>query len=127
MSPNQTFTPRILIAGDYPIKTIPVTLLAGSVYKRGAVLGSITASGASDKERIFSIVNSGVNPADGTQYPKCVLSDDVDATGGNAPGIAYETGEFNEDLLSFGGNDTADTHRDALRALSIFMVKLAPV
>ena len=115
---TQDYTPKILIIGSQDIVTGAVTLLTGTAYKKGAVLGKITASGK------YTLVDSAA--IDGSAAPKYILSDDVDATTGDAPGIAYKTGEFNESLLSFGGDDTADTHRDALEARGLFMEVLLP-
>lgn len=61
---------------------------------------------------------------DGSADPVAILADDVDATGEDTPAPVYLTGEFNEDALTFGGSDDADTHRDALRALGIFLKKI---
>lgn len=58
---------------------------------------------------------------DGSANPVAILADDVDATEEDKPAPVYLTGEFNEDALTFGGSDDADTHRDALRALGIFL------
>jgi hypothetical protein len=58
---------------------------------------------------------------DGSAEPVAILADDVDATGGDKPAPVYLTGEFNEDALTFGGSDDADTHRDALRDLGILL------
>jgi len=49
-----------------------------------------------------------------------ILCDDVDATLGDKTAVAYMTGEFNENALTFGGNDGVETYRDAARALGIF-------
>ncbi len=58
---------------------------------------------------------------DGSADPVAILAEDVDATEADTPAPVYLTGEFNEDALTFGGSDDADTHRDALRALGIFL------
>ena len=67
------------------------------------------------------IVNSAA--VDGSQAPYGILAEAVDATSADKVGVAYLTGEFNEDALAFGGTDTADDHRAACRALSIFFQK----
>jgi hypothetical protein len=58
---------------------------------------------------------------DGSDAPRCILVDAADASGGAKTIDVYQTGEFNEDALIFGGSDTHDTHRTALRALGIFL------
>ena len=116
--PNDTFTPKQLLLGHLCcIVTGAVTLLAGIAYKAGAVLGKITATGK------YTLVDNAA--VDGSAVAKYVLSADVDATAADAPGIAYKTGLFNEAQLTFGGDDTAADHKEALEARGIFMDVLA--
>jgi hypothetical protein len=37
--------------------------------------------------------------------------------------VVFLSGAFNEGALTFGGADTADTHRKALRDLNIYLKK----
>lgn len=61
---------------------------------------------------------------DGSGDPEAILADEsVDATAADKPASVYLTGEFNEDKLVFGGTDTKETHRAALRKLGIFLKK----
>jgi hypothetical protein len=85
---------------------------------RGTVLGQITTSGK------LKTVNSG--STDGSQAPYAVLAEDADATSADAPAPIYLTGEFDQNQLVFGGTDTVETHRKALRALSIFAKPALP-
>lgn len=114
---SEVFIPDNLFAGNVmPVVTEAVTIASGAgVLTRGTVLGRITASGK------CVAVNSG--NADGSQDPYAVLAHDVDATAADAVASVYLTGEFNEDELSFGGTDTADTHRVACRKIGIFFKK----
>ena len=114
---TQEYTPSTLIIGCLHIITGAVLLLAGTAYKAGAVLGKITATGK------YTLVNNAA--VDGSAVAKYVLAGDVDATLGDKPGIAYKTGQFNESLLTFGGDDTAVDHKEALEARGIFMDVLA--
>ncbi len=114
---SETHTPDNLIAGDFPLITIAVIIVLGQTLSRGAVLGTITAS---DKE---TLCDTGA--ADGSEAPLYILAEDVDASAADVTAIAYDTGQFNEDQLSFGGTDDADDVRAALRARSIFLSKPA--
>ena len=114
---TQEFTPKQLIIGDLDIVTGAITLLTGLLYLAGSVLAKVTATGK------YTLVDN--SKSDGTEIAKYILAGDVDATNGDAPGIAYKTGQFNEAALIFGGNDTADDHREALEARGIFMETLA--
>lgn len=120
-------TPDNLFAGTQvqPVVANEVLLQAGlGLLIRGTVLGKITADGEAVP------VNSAVDPADGSEDVYAILAEDTDTgdTGGGdpIPAPGYFTGEFNENALTFGGTDTADTHRDAARALGIFFKENVP-
>ncbi len=69
-------------------------------------------------ERQVKLVNSA--NTDGSGKARFVLLDDVDATAAAKKGCAARAGSFNENKLIFGGTDTINDHRDALRELGIF-------
>ena len=111
-----SFVPDSLFASN----TVPVVtegiILAKSqgVVKRGTVIGLITASG------LAKAVDS--TKSDGTQVPYAILTDDVDTTGTvDVKAAAYVSGYFNKSALTFGGTDTAVTHKVALRTLGIYL------
>lgn len=110
---------QLFITGDFPRVTKSVTLLAGQVYPKGAVLGRITAS---DK---YTLVDDAQGT--GEAVARLILAEEVDATLADTTGVGYLTGQFNEAALTFGGNDTADDHRDALEARSVFLETTNPV
>jgi|SRR6185369_5890767 len=120
---TDTFKRLMLIIAGCNLFPVAVTLKSGQIYPKGAVLASITAGGASDEDRLFTLVDSSKN--DGTEKPKYILSEEVDATSADVPGIAYRQGKFNEAALTFGGADTADTHRDALELRGVFLGKIS--
>ncbi|WP_121614784.1 head decoration protein [Virgibacillus halodenitrificans] len=97
-----------LFAGDFDIVTDTVT--AGADLTRGTVVGIVTTGGAAVP------VDSAA--ADGSQNAYAVVADDA-KTGEDT--TVYLTGEFNSNALTFGGTDTASDHKQALRALSIFL------
>ena len=107
------FTPDNLIAGDFPVVTDTVTIAAGQVLQRGAVLGKITASG--------QYVLSDAGATDGSQTPDAILAEDVDATGGDVQAPVYLTGSFNARRLQLGAGHTIAGVKTALRAKSIFI------
>lgn len=106
------FSPRSFLAGDYPNSKTPVVLKSGRIYAIGSVLGKATADG------VCSLVDSA--QSDGTESVYGVLAETVDATAGDAEGIAFLTGEFVQERLAFGGSDTFETHRDSARKAGIF-------
>lgn len=109
-----TYTPDNLIAGGFPRVERKVTIANGAgALSAGTVLA---LDGSGDHVPVDS--NSGTASI---QDPVAVLAHDVDASAAAAEAIVYHTGEFNEAALTFGGSDDADTHRDALRILSIHL------
>lgn len=101
-----------ILAGDLRRITEAVELQEGQVYRAGSVLGKITASG------LCTLVDSA--KTDGSEEIFGVLADDVDATDRDMPAIAFLTGEFNRNRVTFGGSDTYETHQEAARIKNIY-------
>lgn len=117
MTVLETYSPDNLIAGTFPIADGDGTILTGQTLVRGTVLAK--DSGNADKLVVVDTANALAS----IKLPHSILAEDVDASAGDVVAPVYLAGEFNEDSLVFGGTDTADTHRDALRDLSIFLKK----
>lgn len=115
MNTEGTFTYPNLLAGEFPRVETKVTVLSGESLVAGTVLGRVTASG-----KMVAVDDS---LGDGAENPYAILAEDVDASAADTEGMAYLSGHFNEDALTFGDDDTADDHRDALRTLGIFLTK----
>lgn len=109
----ETFIPDQLIAGHHPLVTDNVTVLAGQVFPRGAVLGRITASG--------KYVVALAAAADGSQNPAVVAVDNVDATAGDVNAGVYVAGGFNGAAMTLGTGITLAAAAAALRPLSIYV------
>lgn len=106
--------PPSLIAGDFPRVSRLVTVAAGAgVLPAGAVLGQVTATA----KHVLSVAAA----EDGSETLDVVLGESVDATAADATAVAYLTGEFHADALTFGAGHTASGARAALRRLSIFI------
>ena len=92
-----------------------VTIVSGANLKAGAVLGKITASGK------YNEADQGA--ATGIETAVAVLLEDVDASGGDAPGLALvRNAEVKSALLNYksgqsGGNQA--TSRSELAAVGI--------
>lgn len=109
-----TLTPDNLQAGEFPVVTRKRTIASGAgVLIRGTVLGRITASG--------KFVKSLSAAVDGSQTPREILLQDVDATAADKEAITALTGEFNVAALTIGAGHTAASIRDGLQDLSIFI------
>lgn len=109
----ETFIPDQLIAGSHPLVTDSVTVLAGQVFPRGAVLGRITASG----KYVLALAAA----ADGSQNPAVVAVDNVDATAGDVSAGVYLAGEFNGAAMTLGTGITIAVAAAVLRPLSIYV------
>lgn len=109
----ETYIPDQLIAGQHDLVTTTVTVLAGQVLQRGAVLGQITASG----KYVLALSAS----ADGSQNPSVIAADYIDASAGDVTGGVYQAGEFNGAAMTFGTGITLGAATAALRPLSIYI------
>lgn len=112
---GQTFD-ELMGGTSVPFLTANVTLLAGTNYKRGSVLGKIEASGK------FTLVNK--TATDGSQTADRVLAYDVDALAADAVGTTYISGTFNRTKLIVGENNTVDEHEAELRDKNIYLTAL---
>ena len=109
---SSLFVPDQLIAGTLQLVTDSGTITGGS-FKRGTVLGMITASGKYTK--------SVKTAADGSQNPVAILVDNVDASTADQNGGLYLMGEFNQNRIIFDNSWTVPGLKAALRPLSIFL------
>lgn len=109
------YAPDALLAGNaHLLVARKVTVLAGQVLSRGAVLGTITASG----KTILSLAAA----ADGSQTPDLILAEDVDATDSDVTALAYERGDFNALAVTLGTGHTVASVREGLRAKGITLL-----
>ena len=113
-----TFNHPNLLAGDFPVVTEKQIVLSGTGnLTPGAVLAKDSANG----DKLVLVDDASVTPS--IQTPYAILVHDVDASAADAEAIVYLGGHFNELALTFGGDDTADDHREALRSMGIFLSK----
>lgn len=102
-----------LLAGDFPIRFMTVTIESGQVQPAGAVLGEVTAS----NEYKLSASAAG----DGSETPTVVLWEDVDASGGAIEAEVLIAADVRGSELTLGTGHTVDSVREALRSLSLFV------
>ena len=111
-SGTDSFTPSDWVTGNMPITTVTVTIPSGDgVVAARSVLGIVTATGVAT----LSLSAAG----DGSQVPKYILVEEVDATSADVESQVYDTGCFNPDLLVFGTGHDADSVKEPLRAHGI--------
>lgn len=107
-----SFTPEEdLIAGGNDLTSISITLLSGQNLKRGSLLGKITSGG----KYVLSLSAS----SDGSQTPAAILAVDCDASGGDKVTVAYLTGSFDGNAVTYGTAHTLASTREALRDVGI--------
>ena len=78
-------------------------------------MGKVTVSGE------YKLSASGA--VNGSQVPTVILADAVDAMAVATKAPVYLAGEFNEDRLFFGVGHDADSVRDPLRDVNIYLKK----
>lgn len=105
---TDVFIPDQLIGGDLKVVTDTATITGGAYYKRGTVLGLITATSK------YTLATAGAS--DGSQTPSRILVDDVDTTGGDQPGGVYRQIEANGNALILGSGMTLAAAKAALEA-----------
>lgn len=116
---SDVFVPDRLIAGNaHLLAGRSITILSGQVLARGAVLGKITASG----KYVLSLAAAN----DGSQVPDLILAEDVNATGADKPGLAYERGDFSSGALTLGTGHSIASIRDTLRGKGITLITSIP-
>lgn len=106
---NLIHDPDVSLASDKGV------IESGENVVRGALMGQVTGS----SEWKLSLSGAG----DGSQDPKAIMVDDADASGGAVEGVLYTKGSFNEYALTYGTGHTADSVRDALRDIGIYLGK----
>ncbi|EPT4024164.1 head decoration protein [Kluyvera ascorbata] len=110
---SSLFVPDQLVAGPLQLVTDTVTVSGGD-YKRGTVLGMITASG-----KYTACLKTA---SDGSETPCAILVDDVNAaTHGDQSGGVYLMGEFNQNRINIDASWTIADIKAALRPLAIFL------
>lgn len=111
---QSVFVPDQLLSGPLQVVTDTVTVLKNAaVYKRGTVMGVITASG----KYTLSVATA----SDGSETPSAILADDVDASVTDVSAGVYLMAEVNQNRVIFDASWTLDALKTALRPLSIFL------
>ncbi|CZX93949.1 TPA: head decoration protein [Enterobacter ludwigii] len=110
---QDVYVPDQLVSGPLQLVTDTKTITGGKAYKRGTVLGVVTASGGYQ----LSVKTA----TDGSEVPSAILVDDVDATAGDVQGGVYLMGEFNGHRIIIDNSWTVETVAQALRPSSIFI------
>lgn len=113
---SEAYSPDQLLYNTDGLRTGEETVLTGQgTLARGTVLAR--DSGNSDK---LVVVDSGSGTVS-INTAVAILAKEIDTSSGDVDAPQYYAGEFNEDSLTFGGTDTADTHRDAMRQRGLFI------
>lgn len=113
MNPDYTFAPDEFITGDYPMKTEPETILSGQNLPARSVLGRVTASG----KWVLSLSAA----VDGSEVPRAILAEAIDASAGDVDGPVFKSGTYNPTLLNYGAGHDADTVKAAFEGTPLFL------
>lgn len=117
---TDSYVPGDMYLGSYPLAVRTVTVVSGAgVLARGTVLGQIT-SGGKYKTALGA-------SSDGSEDPRLILGEDVDASSGDVSAKAYCSGDFDQSKLIFGAGVTAADFEAACDAADrpIFIKPLA--
>ncbi|ATF49851.1 head decoration protein [Citrobacter werkmanii] len=109
---SSLFVPDQLVAGTLQLVT-DSGIITGGAFKRGTVLGLVSASG-----KYTQCVKTA---EDGSQAPVAILVDDVDASSSDQTGGLYLMGEFNQNRVTIDASWTIVEMKAALRLLAIFL------
>lgn len=109
---SSLFVPDQLVAGTLQLVT-DSGIITGGDFKRGTVLGLVSASG-----KYTQCVKTA---EDGSQVPVAILVDDVDASSSDQTGGLYLMGEFNQNRVTIDASWTIAEMKAALRLLAIFL------
>jgi hypothetical protein len=99
---RETYEPDNLIAGnEFPFYSVARTIKkTATLLKRGTVLGK----NADDK-----FVVSVKTATDGSEVPRVVLAEDVDAKDADVQALVFEAGVFNANSMTLGAGHTAQS------------------
>lgn len=111
--PAGQYTPDNLHAGEFPVASVDGVILEGQNIERGAVLGRITASG---KWRLSLSASD-----DGSQVPRAIALNAVDATEADKVGPIARTGDFNANAVILGAGHTVASVREGLADQNIYL------
>lgn len=109
---SSLFVPDQLVAGTLQLVT-DSGIITGGAFKRGTVLGLVSAS-----RKYTQCVKTA---KDGSQAPVAILVDDVDASSSDQTGGLYLMGEFNQNRVTIDASWTIAEMKAALRLLAIFL------
>lgn len=102
-----------LLAGTHGVTTRKVTILSGQVLAAGTLIGKITAGG--------KYVKSLAASSDGSEVPDLFTASDIDASGGDAEVIAYETATMIASAITLGTGHTVASIRPVLRGKGLLI------
>ena len=109
----ETNTIDSLVAGEGLIHK-SVTVAAGEVLERGAVLGKVTADGT------YKLAKAGAG--DGSEVPNAILAEDVDATAGAVSNVnVIIRGEVNDKALILDSSLALSDIEEGLREKGIYI------
>lgn len=121
-----TFTPDNLVDISRPARTdiYKIAKKSGDL-KRGQVLGLVTntPSGEGEKAAVGTLKPCVSTSEDGSQTPFAVLAEDcAEDTANDVPASVFIEGTFNSKMLTFGGSDTAATHKAAAKNANLYFI-----
>ena len=106
------------IGRGFPVQMPTEVIIAkGQNLEAGSVLGR-----KADGKYVLSAAQNGAGEAikDGTEKPRLILAEPIDARAYDMRGVAFRTGSYIKQGLTFGKGHTPETTRDDLELRSIY-------
>lgn len=117
-----TFVPDNLLAGDFPIVTTEITIEQGQNLKRGSLLGKKIEGGKWVLSATVTDDEAQTPIEDGSQFPRVILSTDIDASAADRVAVAYKTGQFNRHAVTLGAGHSIESTEDFLDQRGLYLV-----
>lgn len=115
---SESYTPDRLLFNTDGLRTGEETVLTGQgTLARGSVL----ARDSANSNKLVLVDDASATAS--VQIAVAILAKEIDTSSGDVDAPLYYAGEFNEDELTFGGDDTIADHRDAMRQRGLFTRK----
>lgn len=112
---SESYTPDRLLYNTDGLRTGEDTVLTGQgTLARGTVLAVDTGN----SNKLVAVDSDSATPS--VQVAVAILAQEIDTSSGDVDAPLYYAGEFNEDELTFGADDTIADHRDAMRQRGLF-------
>ncbi len=108
---------NLVYSADIPLATVSVKLKKG---KEKIQAGTVLAVGTDG----YAVAVDSAKSGQGQDKPYAILAFDSEERDADVFATAYSSGMFNGGVLTFGGSDNLEKHKEAMRALGMFVKEM---